>query len=94
MTARHAEKAPPSRRVNPARTESAAAKRTLQRARSNGEGSATISPEERLQLVTLGAYYRAETRGFAPGRELEDWLEAESEIDAYLRASYESPDSV
>lgn len=30
------------------------------------------------------AYYRAERRGFAPGRELEDWLEAEAEVEAQL----------
>jgi hypothetical protein len=32
-------------------------------------------------LVAVAAYYRAEKRGFAPGRELEDWLEAEAEIE-------------
>ena len=26
------------------------------------------------------AYYKAENRGFVPGHELDDWLEAESEI--------------
>jgi hypothetical protein len=26
------------------------------------------------------AYYKAETRGFAPGCELDDWLEAEQEV--------------
>jgi hypothetical protein len=30
--------------------------------------------------VATAAYYRAEARGFAPGRELEDWLEAEAQI--------------
>jgi hypothetical protein len=32
------------------------------------------------------AYYRAERRGFAPGGELQDWLEAEAEVLARLRA--------
>jgi Protein of unknown function (DUF2934) len=27
------------------------------------------------------AYYKAETRGFAPGYELNDWLEAEQELN-------------
>lgn len=27
------------------------------------------------------AYYRAERRGFAPGRELDDWVAAEAEIE-------------
>jgi len=34
-------------------------------------------------LVALAAYYRAERRGFAPGGEVEDWLEAEREVAAF-----------
>ena len=37
--------------------------------------------EERLEWIRKAAYYRAEHRGFAPGADLEDWLEAESEVD-------------
>lgn len=36
-------------------------------------------------MIARAAYYRAERRGFAPGYELEDWLEAEAEVDASLR---------
>jgi len=32
--------------------------------------------------VAVAAYYRAESRGFAPGHELEDWIEAERRISA------------
>ena len=39
------------------------------------------TPAERHAMIELAAYYRAELRGFAPGRELEDWLAAEHEID-------------
>jgi len=31
------------------------------------------------------AYYKAESRGFTPGHELEDWLEAERELLDILR---------
>ena len=31
-------------------------------------------------LVARAAYFRAEKRGFAPGRELQDWVEAEAEV--------------
>ena len=41
--------------------------------------------EERDRMIAVAAYYRAERRGFAPGRELEDWLAAEAEIEAQLR---------
>ena len=39
------------------------------------------SEEERRELIAQAAYFRAQRRGFAPGRELDDWLAAESEID-------------
>ena len=38
--------------------------------------------EERRRRITEAAYYRAERRGFAPGYEEADWLEAEKQIDA------------
>ena len=38
--------------------------------------------EERQRLIAIAAYYRAEARGFAPGHEKQDWLDAEAEIDA------------
>ena len=38
--------------------------------------------ESREARIAEAAYWRAESRGFTPGRELDDWLEAEREIDA------------
>lgn len=36
-------------------------------------------------MIAEAAYYRAQRRGFEPGRELEDWLAAEAEIaDCFL----------
>jgi hypothetical protein len=32
------------------------------------------------EMVAVRAYYKAERRGFEPGCEVEDWLEAESEL--------------
>jgi len=37
--------------------------------------------ESREARIAEAAYWRAERRGFAPGHELEDWLNAEKEID-------------
>jgi len=37
--------------------------------------------------IAEAAYYRAESRGFEPGRETEDWLAAEAEVLARMRAS-------
>lgn len=38
------------------------------------------SPEEMRKQIEEAAYYRAKQRGFAPGYELEDWIQAESEV--------------
>jgi hypothetical protein len=39
---------------------------------------------DRLGMVAVAAYFRAERRGFAPGGEIENWLEAEAEIERLL----------
>lgn len=40
---------------------------------------------ERERRIRLCAYFKAQRRGFAPGHALDDWLEAEREIDDALR---------
>lgn len=55
-------------------------KATTKAAASNVETIAT--PEERVQRIAVAAYLRAESRGFAQGGEVEDWLCAEREIDS------------
>jgi hypothetical protein len=47
----------------------------------------TVAPEARNRMIAEAAYYLAERRGFAPGYELEDWLEAETEIDSALETA-------
>jgi hypothetical protein len=37
--------------------------------------------DSREARIAEAAYWRAERRGFTPGGELQDWLEAEREID-------------
>ena len=46
-----------------------------------GTSSIDITPEERWKMIAGAAYHKAEKRGFAPGHELQDWAEAEKEID-------------
>lgn len=45
-----------------------------------------IGPERRRQMIAEAAYFRAQRRGFAPGAEVEDWLESEAEIEELLAA--------
>ena len=45
--------------------------------------SSTVGPDEKLRNAMIAelAYYKAEARGFIPGYELDDWIEAESEVN-------------
>jgi hypothetical protein len=45
---------------------------------------AQVSPEERHRLIAAAAYRRYEQRGGAPGDPVNDWLEAEREVDLSL----------
>jgi hypothetical protein len=45
-----------------------------------------VSEDVRRGMIAEGAYLRAERRGFAPGHEAQDWLDAEAEVDALLKA--------
>lgn len=51
----------------------------------------SLSESTRRVMVEQAAYLRAERRGFAPGGEVEDWLLAEAEVDALLRAGNGRP---
>ncbi|MCG6970299.1 MAG: DUF2934 domain-containing protein [Gammaproteobacteria bacterium] len=43
-----------------------------------------ISDEQRLSMIAETAYFKAEKRGFMGGDPTEDWLAAESEVEALL----------
>ena len=42
-------------------------------------GNTIYLPDRDARIAEL-AYYKAESRGFEPGHELDDWLEAEREF--------------
>ena len=48
---------------------------------STAEASDSIIylPDHDAKIAEL-AYYKAESRGFEPGQELQDWIEAEQEL--------------
>jgi hypothetical protein len=46
-----------------------------------------VAPNERLQMIAEAAYFRAEQRGFDPEKQIDDWLEAETIVDAVLSES-------
>ncbi len=45
-----------------------------------------ITPEERYRMIAEAAYFRALRRGFARGGEVQDWLEAEADVDARIQS--------
>jgi DUF2934 family protein len=49
-------------------------------ASSGGGMRSEMSAEEIYKLIQEAAYYRAKARGFAPGHEVQDWIEAEAEV--------------
>lgn len=53
---------------------------------SGAPAGITVSEDARRAMIAQAAYLRAERRGFAGGDEVEDWLAAEAEVDALLRA--------
>jgi len=48
-----------------------------------------LAGEDRYRMIAERAYFRAEQRGFTPGKELDDWLAAEIEVDALLESPEE-----
>jgi len=63
------------------------AKTTAKPQSFSGNARADVSPDELRKLISEAAYYRAKQRGFAPGYELEDWVQAESEVRNRLNAN-------
>lgn len=58
----------------------ATVKKTKDKISNSDEDCSTICLPDRDAKIAELAYYKAENRGFAPGYELEDWLEAEQEF--------------
>ena len=77
-----AEKVAPRRRAAPAPAPAAAA---------GASTRMTVSADARRAMIAQAAYLRAERRGFEPGHEEEDWLAAEAEVDALLKAGNGGP---
>jgi hypothetical protein len=67
-----------------ARTKSPARQKSASALVASPAPQLNIAGEDRRRLIAEAAYFRAEQRGFVPGRELEDWLAAEIEVDALL----------
>lgn len=58
--------------------------RTMQATSNAPPYAAGTAALVRENLIRTAAYFRAERRGFTPGSELKDWLEAEREVDRWI----------
>jgi hypothetical protein len=58
----------------------ATANKTKEKTSTPDEDSSTICLPDRDAKIAELAYYKAESRGFEPGHEIEDWCEAEQEF--------------
>ncbi len=73
--------------AKPARARSAGAEKKATETQRIKDVSVTVTSrhrEDRHASIALAAYFRSESRGFAPGHEVEDWLAAEEEVDQRL----------
>jgi hypothetical protein len=64
----------------PAASKSPARATTKSRPPFTGSAQANPSPEELWKQIAEAAYYKAKARDFAPGGEVQDWIEAEAEV--------------
>lgn len=60
-------------------------------AMGSGTEQQTPSPDEQHCLIAEAAYYCALKRGFTPGCEMDDWLQAEAEVNHVLHMPETKP---
>jgi len=83
-TTKLAAKPEPAAKAVPKAMPKAAPKAKAAKAGSRSGKAVSVPPEQRRNYIEMAAYYIAERRGFAPGNPLEDWVQAEAEIDRLL----------
>jgi hypothetical protein len=63
---------------------------TAPKSDGGGRGKAAqlkpLTNEDLYKLIAETAYFKAKARGFTPGGEVQDWIEAESEVRTRMRA--------
>ena len=87
-----AESASADKPKSPAKPRAPRAKRAATPKGSTVSTAIEMSEDVRRGMIAEAAYLRAERRGFSGGhdREREDWVAAEAEVDALLKAGHGS----
>ncbi|MFN2646885.1 MAG: DUF2934 domain-containing protein [Burkholderiales bacterium] len=78
---------PPQARKTPDAAPDAPETRSAERPTAAGRDS-RLSPEAVYRLIQESAYFKAKARGFAPGHEVQDWVEAEQEVRRRLEGGF------
>lgn len=86
------ESAAPAKTKSPAKPRAPRAKKAATAKVSTVSAIIEISEDVRRGMIAEAAYLRAERRGFSGGheKEREDWIAAEAEVDALLKAGHGS----
>lgn len=86
-----AEKKPAAKKA--AAPKKAAAKAAPAKSAAVGQSNVIpeLTPDQRRYYVEVAAYYIAERRGFHGGSVMDDWVQAESEIDRLVREGILKP---
>lgn len=87
-----AESESPTKTKSPAKPRAPRAKKAATTKVSTVSLAIEISEDLRRGMIAEAAYLRAERRGFSGGheKEREDWIAAEAEVDALLKAGHGS----
>ena len=57
-----------------------AARKPARAAPTQPDAQVSVNSDELHRLIQEAAYFKAKARNFAPGHEVQDWIEAESEV--------------
>lgn len=85
--------AQPAAAKKPAARKTPAAKKPVARSSAGAEAPSVpvLTPDQRRYYVEVAAFYIAERRGFHGGSEMDDWVQAEAEIDRLVREGILKP---
>jgi len=68
----------------PKRAKAAESSDTLHLKAKNLVATASDTGIDVTSMIATAAYFRAAQRGFEPGHELDDWLQAEQQVRSYV----------
>ena len=63
------------------------AKTSKANSKKQAASTSNLSDDGRRSMIEEAAYYKAEQRGFTPGHEDQDWIEAEKDVAMKVQSS-------